>query len=406
MKALLLYAKIALRNVWRNKRRSLLTILAISFGLFCLVLFQALKVGLHREMVKSTVNLETGSVQIHASGYEANLTALRPIPDIDRVISLLKKENSTFSRRLKSPALLSVGEKSSSVLLSGVDTAREPRVTFIKNQIVKGRYLAGKESILIGQDMARDLGADIGDTVTLTAQNLSGNSITANFTIGGLYKTELASFDRSHVYLSLPDAQSFLKAPGDVTEIALINKTLSEKELVSRLKKALPEKTFQIRTWEEIAPDVRQIIELNDATMYLLVLIVFAIVALGITNTMTMVIYERFHELGILSSIGTSPSGILAMIVFESLFLGIIASLAGSAVSFLACAYLKRYGIDLTYFTSANQYLASSHVLKAYLSSFDLLMANTVTLLTALLAGIYPAWKAARLKPVEAIRHI
>lgn len=405
MKIFFLYLKIALRNIRRNKRRSLFTILAISFGLFCLIVFQALKVGLHKEMVKSTVNLETCSLQIHAAGYESNLAVLKPMPEIDKVISSLEKEGiTTYSRRLKTPALLSAAKKSSSVLLSGVDAIEESQVTFIANKIVKGNYMTDKK-VLLGAGMAKSLGVDMGDTVTLTAQDPQGNPVTGSFTIGGLYETELASFDRSHIYLSLPDAQTFLKAQGTITEIAVLTKDGREEELASRLKETLPPETFKVQTWQEVAPDVEQIIELNDATMHLLILIVFAIVAIGITNTMTMAIFERFRELGLLTAIGTSPSGVLIMIVFESFFLGAIASLIGSAAALIACSYLARYGIDLTLFTSANQYLATSHVLKAHLLPHDLLTANAVTLLTSFLSGIYPAWKAALLQPVKALWH-
>lgn len=407
VKTFLLFSHIAFRNVRRNARRSLFTILAIAFGLFCLIIFQALKVGLHREMVISTVQLDAGTLQIHAAGYEVNLAALKQVPDPGKVISALRMLGETrFSRRVKTSGLILSGGKSASLLLSGVDPDAEPGVTFISGKVVKGRYVSRNSGILLGEELAKSFGVQPGDEVTLMSQDMAGLPVTGRFPVTGIYRTELAAFDRSHAFMSIGLLQEFLHADGVVTEIALRSDSRDETALADSLGRSLPGKDYQIRTWKEIAPDVIQLIGLNDATMQLLILIVFAIIAMGITNTMTMVVFERFRELGIISAIGTTPSGILTMVVMESFCLGAAASLLGSAAAVAACAYLGRYGIDLTTFTSANQYFANSHVLKAHLLAKDLIAANAVTLITAVIGGIYPAWKASRLKPVDAIVHI
>lgn len=405
MKAFLLFTHIALRNVRRNARRSLFTISAIAFGLLCLIVFQALKVGLHREMVISTVRLDAGSLQVHAAGYEVNLAALKQIPEPEKVIAALGAiGEKRFSLRIKSSALLLAGKKSSAVVLSGIDPDEEPRVTFLSGKVVAGRYVSDEGGILIGRTLAESIGVSIGDKVTLTAQDRQGLPVTRQFPVIGIYATALSSFDRTHVFMHLEDAQEFLHADNMITEIAVRTEG-DEGSAAEKLRAALPDRGYQVRTWQQIAPDVQQIIDLNDATMQLLILIVFAIIAMGITNTMTMVIFERFRELGILSAIGTAPSGILTMVVMESFFLGAIASLVGSIGAIAACAYLGKYGVDLTSFTSSNQYFATSHVLKAHLLLKDLMVANIVTLATALIGGIYPAWKASRLRPVDAISH-
>ncbi len=405
MKAFLLFTHIALRNVRRNARRSLFTISAIAFGLLCLVVFQALKVGLHREMVKSTVQLDAGSLQVHAAGYEMNLAAIKQIPEPEKVVKALGAISEMhFCQRIKSSALLLADRKSSSVVISGIDPAEEPRVTFLSGKVIRGRYVHDDGGILIGDGLAKSINVDLAEEVTLTAQDRDGRPVTRRFPITGIYATALSSFDRTHVFMQLKDAQEFLHAADIITEIAVRTEG-NESDVAEKLRAVLSDKDYQVRTWKEIAPDVQQIIDLNDATMQLLILIVFAIIAMGITNTMTMVIFERFRELGILSAIGTAPSGILTMVVMESFFLGAIASLVGSIAAVAACAYLGKYGIDLTSFTSSNQYFATSHVLKAHLLMKDLIIANVVTLATALIGGIYPAWKASRLKPVDAISH-
>ena len=407
MKAFFLFARIALRNVRRNTRRSLLTIFAIAFGLVCLIVFEALKVGLHQEMISSTTGLDAASLQIHARGHELEPAVMNPVPRPEKVVSALRKAGAEdFSHRLKTPALLLAGKKSSAVLLSGVYPAEEARVTFISRKVLRGSYLGGYKRILLGEELARNLGVDVGDTATVTAQNRHGVPVTEKFAVGGIYRTELAAFDSRHVYLSLQTAQEFLDAGEMVTEIAVRTKADSEKDLAASLRAALPEEGYQVKTWEETIPDLKQLIGLNDATMNLLILIVFAIIAMGIANTMTMVVFERFRELGILAAIGTTPAGILVMVVMESFFLGAIAALLGSVSGAGVCAYLARYGIDLTQFTSANQYFANGHVLKAHLLAVDLVIANIVTVTTALVAGVYPAWKASRLKPVDAINHL
>ncbi|MDA8165533.1 MAG: hypothetical protein M0017_10945 [Desulfobacteraceae bacterium] len=141
------------------------------------------------------------------------------------------------------------------------------------------------------------------------AQSAFGKPVTRSFPVGALYRTDLASFDRTHVYLPLAAAQAFLDAEGEVTEIAVQSPLARVAPLAARLGKLLPSDRYQVRSWAEAAPDVRQLIALNDATMDLLILIVFAIVTLGITNTMSTVIFERFREIGILAAIGTGPGG-------------------------------------------------------------------------------------------------
>jgi ABC-type lipoprotein release transport system permease subunit len=403
----LLLARLALRNVRRNVRRSLLTVGAIAFGLLCLIVFQALKVGLHREMVASTVGLDAASLQVQAAGYEANLTALRPLRDPPGVARRLAAEGLGASApRLKAPALVLAGAKSSSVVLAGVDPAAEPAVTFIADRVGAGRYPGADGGVLLGAPLAESLGVAVGGEVTLMAQGAFGQPVSGRFAVVGLYRTALPAFDRSHLYLELGAAQRFLQAEGVVTEIAVALPQGAEEAAAARLRRELPADRYQVRTWQQLAPDVVQLIALNDATMRLLILIVFAIVALGIANTMTMAVFERFRELGVLTAIGARPSRIVALIVLESCFLGLFASAVGSLAGVAACAWLGRHGLDLTHFTSANQYFATSHVLKAHLLAADLLAANAVTLATALLAGLYPAWKAARLRPAEAIRHV
>jgi len=406
VKTLALYARIGLRNIRRNARRSLFTIAAISFGLFSLIVFQALKVGLHKEMVSGTLGLDAGTIQVHAAGFEANMALIQPIAGMDKVRSGLAGLKLTdFSERIKSPALVLAGRKSSAIMLAGVQPAKEQAVTFINRRVVEGNYLAEADRVLLGRPLAESLGVRPGDEVVLMAQSMYGRPVTRKFVIGGLYQTDLPSFDRSHAYLPLPAAQRFLDAEDVVTEIALHTDPEQAPGLAAGLQQRLGPETWQVRPWQRTVPDLVQLIALNDATMRLLIVIVFAIVAMGITNTMTTVIFERFREFGILNAIGAGPGGIVSLVILESFFLGVIATGLGSLAGLAACLYLQHYGIDLTRFVSSNQYFAAGHVLRAYVTPGDLLNAVLITLATAIAAGIYPAWKAANMDPVKALVH-
>jgi len=401
-----LFSSIGAKNIFRNRRRSFFTISAIGFGLLCLIVFQALKVGLHREMVRSTVGMEAGSLQIHAAGFKRNLANIRPVSEPERVFAQLLSINlNSFAPRLKAPGLVLAGQASSTVLVSGIEPEAEARTTFISQRVVKGNYLADG-GVLVGAALAGDLGVGLGDDIKLMVQTRAGKSAARVYPVTGIYETALASFDRTRIFLRLSDARDFLRAEGATGEIAVAAPEGEEAAYAEKLAAMLPSDKYLIQTWKEVVPDVEQLIRLNDSTMGLLIVIVFAIAALGIANTMSMSVFERFHEFGVLASVGTKPSGIFGMIVFESFFLGVAASIAGSLAGAALCAYLARYGVDLTSMTSTNQYFATSHVLKAHLLPGDLLAANLVAMATALAAGIYPAIKAVRLQPVDALEHL
>lgn len=401
--SLLLYVKLAMRNLWRNPRRSMLTATAIALGLSCLIIFGALKRGLHEEMRNSTVRLETGAVQVHAAGYEANVIHLKPLVNAQGVIEAAKRSGAlSHSTRIKVPALVIAGDKSSSVMITGVEPELEQVVTIIASRVVEGSYL-GNDGVLIGASLADSLGITVGQDIGLMAFDKEGSQRRKKFTVSGVFRTELSSFDRGHIYMPITVAQEFLKATGVVTEVVL---TGDESAILNNLRGLLSNEDYVIWSWQEVAPDVKQIMDINDASLRLIALIVFAIVALGIANTMGMAIVERYREFGIIAALGTTPGSIMGLVLLESLLLGVIASFVGSALGLIACIYLSIHGIDLSLFTSSNQHMAISHILKGNLSALDFLSANVLTITTSVLASCLPALKVSRLRPVDAINHV
>lgn len=405
MEQLKLLLRLAVRNVWRSPRRSLLTMAAIAFGLFCLIVFQGLKAGLHREMVASAVQLDAASLQVLAAGRGESLTRLQPLRDPQQVVTLLKERpEAAASLRLRAPGLVTAPAGSAAVVLTGVDPAAEAKVTLVAGRIEAGGYLEPRGGVLLGAVLAESLGVKVGDEVTVLVQTLFGKPGSRRLRVCGIYRTALASFDRSHLFLDLPTAQTLFDAGDVATSVAVHVAPEDEAELVAWLRANLPAERYRVAAWQELAPDVTQLIELNDATMRLLVLIVFAIVALGIVNTMGMSVMERTTEFGVLAAVGTRPVQVILLVVCEALALGAAAAVVGSLVGTAACGYLASHGLDLTRMTSANQHFATSHVLRAHLEFADVLVANLVGLATALLAGLVPAWRASRLTPAVALR--
>jgi ABC-type lipoprotein release transport system permease subunit len=290
------------------------------------------------------------------------------------------------------------------VVLTGVDPVAEAGVTLIAGRLTAGRYLEPRGGVLLGATLADSLGVGVGDEVTVLVQTLFGRPGSRRLPVRGLFRTALSSFDRSHLFLDLPTAQGLFDAADVATAVAVSIAPGHEAELTLWLRDRLPAEHYRAAAWQELAPDVTQLIDLNDGTMNLLVMIVFAIVALGIVNTMGMSVMERTTEFGVLAAVGVRPAQVVALVICESLALGAAATAIGSLAGIAACSYLGTYGLDLTSLTSANQYFATSHVLKAHLEAADVLAAILVGLVTALLAGLVPAWRASRLAPAVALR--
>lgn len=396
---------LAFRNLNRNRRRSMLTIAAIAFALVCLLVFDALKNGLHQKMVSTATATDIGSLQIHGSGFAANLISLTELPAPEHVTQALAAIGiDTFARRLKASGLILSGPKSAAVVLHGVIPEEERRVTVVNDRIITGEVPQGEKEVLVGQGLALSFGIQVGERLTIMAQDSFGATVSRRFTVSGIYQTGVTGFDGGHLFMTLAALQSFLDAADLVSEIAVALPQGTHQAQAELLRQRLG-LDYQVKTWEELTPDVTQLITLNDTTMAILISIVFLIVAMGIVNTMTTITFERFREFGTIAALGATPTRIMGLVTAEALALGLCASLIGSAIGISLCLYLSRHGIDLTAFTSTNQYFSNNHILKAVLDWRQVLSTNVFTLLTATLAGLPPAWGAARQNPAQALSH-
>lgn len=409
----MIFFRLAWRNVWRNFRRSLLTIVAISFGLAVLIFIVGLADGIHEQMIRNATRTMIGQIQIHKKGYHEEPSIEKTIDEPESISSLLASLPlvESYAPRVRGQGLISSAENSAGVMILGVEPSHERRVTDIAQNLVSGEYTLerNKREILIGAKLAKTLKVDVGEKLVLLGQAADGSLANDLFRVKGIFKTGNDEIDAGVCYINIKDCEEFFAIDGRVTGFVIIARATEDIQPLDRaLKQEINLSQFEVMTWDEIAPDLATFIRLDDASVYILILIVFFLVAIGILNTMLMSIFERVREFGIMMAVGTKPHQVVLLVMMESLWIALVSLLLGGIIGAVATIHFQTHGIDLTRFTGELNVVGTtmSPILYTDLTLNNIVVSCITVLLVTLLVAVYPAVKAARLQPVEAIRYV
>lgn len=405
------YLRLALRNLWINPRRTLLTLLSMVVGVAALTVLGALNDGWLRQMQDNFILALTGHVQIHAQGFEDSQKLSRRIRDIQPVLSALESDPdvSGWTRRIRCAGLASVGAVSAGVQIMAVDPEQETWVTHMHKSVRDGRWLKPglPHDLLLGSTVARSLGASLGDRVVLTVQRPDGAMVAEVFFLKGILHSGSPQIDRSLALVNITALQEWLGLGVSVTDLVLRTATHNASAGVrERIAAVLSEQDYEILEWRDLDPMVSQWLGFSDAYGLVLILVVAALVLVEVLNAMLMALHERTRELGIMSALGTRGGQLFFMVLLEGLLLILAGALLGYGLGALAVLWLALDGIDLGAFSNAFEFFYMSPVIHPLLTLESALRILGATLLAALLAGIYPAWRAAGMRMRDAARRV
>ncbi len=403
------FLKIAWRNILRNIFRSAITVSSIGIGFASLFFIRSFIDGADYQMVENYTGLFSGHIQIHKKGFLENPGLQKSISSPEKIYSILKNTDGiqAVSKRVKEYALVSSAENSTGVLLMGVDPEGEKSVTELYKRVREGSFVSREDEIVIGKSLAKSLNVGLKDKIVIIAQAYDGSLASAAYRVSGLIDTGAEELDKGLAIITLKAAQELFVLDDKISEFAVRmgSHTAVDKTALT-LKNSIDAEEYELLTWKEISPALVQWIEFDLAFSNFLLLIVLAIVAAGILNTLLMGILERVREFGIMLALGTKRRQIIQMIGLESLILGFIGIGLGYLLGAGLAGYFSVHGINLASFSTAlNEYYTGSVVYTRISYDYPLFY-GAVVLLTSLIVSIYPAWRAANLKPVDAIRHM
>lgn len=399
--------KIAWRNIWRNKRRSLIVLTSIVVGLVAILLNDSLWIGMLSQMFTNQIGSHVAHIQIHKKGFSDNKVVQDYVPDPSRVERVLERSPwvENYSQRVITFGLLSSASNSAGTNIVGVVPTEEERVTKIKESIVEGRYLTGKDhEIVVGRKLAEKLEVGLGDKVVAMASATDGSIGADMFRIVGLYETFSSQFDKLSVYVPLANAQKTLALGSNVSEFAVIT---SNADLVRQFKDLLTselDESYEVLTYEEILPLLVLQMDIYAESMFIIYMIVGGAMIFGIINAMLMSVFERIPEFGVLMAIGMKNTTLFFMIVSEALLLGLLGSAVGLAIGYGIYVPLAASGINLSVFSEALTSFGSGAIIHPVLTRQAVINSIVVIPVIAVLGAIYPAIRAVRLQPVNAIR--
>ncbi len=398
--------KMAYRDILRHKRRSIFSAVALGLGLTLLLMFASFIEGEIRGSMATSIKLDTGHIQIQSQNYDKNKNSLvwedlvaNPNQIAGQISSTLPVLAAT--PRLFASGVVSEGNASSGVRVVGIDPASPANEPYLKG-MVAGEFLQADDNsgILIGKPLANQYKLNPGDTINLLVNTSNGDVDQQQFTIRGIYSTESSSLDRVVIFLPLAKAQAITKA-GDHASIIFI--LLKDKSQTDAVIAAIQATGLKVVSWSALNSFIMEFQQYADSFVYLFYLIILAITATVIINTLIMAVYERTREIGILSAIGMKSRNIMGVFFIESAILAFGGIIIGWILGGLVVAYLTYFGVyignfGLTGFTTGDR-------IYAYLTLSAGISLTTLTLIVALLAAIYPAWLAARMEPVDALRN-
>jgi putative ABC transport system permease protein len=408
--------KLCWKNVWRSKRRSLLTINAIGIGVGFLVLIHNYYDAFHETVIQNAVKYQSGHLQIEAPGYHHHAAQNLFIADPSQVESWIEKnpETKAWGERVVVRGLLSSPRSSSNIMFVGVDPEREKTITDFHNRLVAGKYLdaADKKEAVIGKSLAELLNVEVGSKIVALTQGVDGSIGNELFRVAGIFDTQ-SDADKVVVFLKTSEARALAGLPpAAVHQISVL---LKHDTFLSETRKAFiaafPPQIAKVEalTWMEAQRQVMGMIELNKGVNNLLMIIILCVAALGIANSILMGVMERTRECAVMMAIGTTKREVIGMVVIETLFLAIVGVTFGNLLGMAATSYFTKYGFDLKWFS--NQDLVINGTLMQTVSYPTIHLYNCVTVTAvilglSLLVSIIPARYISRMTVVKALRAI
>jgi ABC-type lipoprotein release transport system permease subunit len=399
-----LYLRFAVRNLLRNTRRTLITLAAFVIALAGLTLLSAINDGWLREMQNNFILSMTGHIQVHAQGFEDFQNLSLRIEDPAEVTRWLQEEPDLFgwTERVRTPGLATNEGRSSGIQILAVEPEQETWVTDLSEALREGRWLepGSSRDLLLGDTVAANLKARVGDPVVLTVQKTGGELTAEVFYVRGILHAGSPQIDRTLAVINLYEAQKWLGLGSAITDLVLRTNEHSDYPGIYRLlKERLPADRYEVMSWEELDPMVGQWLRFSQAYGIVVIFIVVSLVLVQTLNTMLMALHERRHELHTMVAIGTSRAQLFGMLLLESVLLIGLGSLLGYLLGYLLVVYLDGAGIDLTRFANAFKFFYMNPVIYPEITPTSAARLLGATLITALLAGIYPAWKASLTRP-------
>jgi len=401
--------KLAWRNIWRNRRRTIISLLALAMGVMAIVALHSFRIATNDEMIRSITRGLVGDLQVHGAGYQDAPEMATMVPDPARVEAEIATAlpSARLEQRVLGAGLASAADVATAVLITGI----EPDAPGTRGllAIEQGRGLApapGHEAV-IGRGLAQELGVGPGGELVVVGQAADGSVANDRFTVVGTADTGSAEGDASAVFLHLADAQELFALEGGVHQIIVrLPDDADPAAAARRLRRSVDVASLEVLPWSEILPELQSAMAAKARNMRLVDVIVFLIVALGVLNTMTMSTFERTRELGVLASLGTRRRRILAMILLETVLLGLLGFAAGVALAF---ALLQGLGTTHLGGLGGGTDIMGARVpetIRLTVRAAPVASAAVISLLTVVAGGVLPALRASRLKPVEALRHV
>ena len=407
MGALRLLGPLAWRNLWRNPRRTIITLIVVAVGLYSILVFAALLQAWSQSSRDTTLNLLTGSGQIHADGFLDDPTVSRRMPPPTGALeaALASPAINAWVMRVRVPAVVQSEYKTLPLTLDGVDPAGERQISVIPQQIADGSYLADASDpgIVLGRHLAGRLKTRVGKRVIIMAQAADGSLAQQAYQVMGLFAGNQTAED-AFAFTGLATAQTMLGIGGAISEISFHVPDEAElAQVIASLKRAAPD--LDVSSWSELSPLAAAVNDFMQAFIYIWLWVMFVFMAIGIVNTQLMAVFERVREFGLLQALGMRPSLILLQVLLESAMLigtGVVAGMVASVATIAAL----HGGVDLGFLARGAEYIGAGHVLYPHLAPAEFLELSMLVWALGVAVALWPARKAALSKPVEAMSHV
>ncbi|MDQ3003849.1 MAG: ABC transporter permease [Chloroflexota bacterium] len=407
-----LYLRLAWRNIWRHRRRTIIIVLAMGLSLAMMMFYDGLMDGFNQAIAGNAVRVLGGNIQVHAAGYREKVDSnpLLPLTDDSVIVkaALTQPDVIAASRRIQTGGLVSNSEGAFPLSIIGIEPEAEAPVSLIAEHIVDGRFLesSDEDSILIGKGLADALVLNVGDRITMVGSDIHKQNRQRTMTVIGIYDIGIPSMEKGTLYISLAEAQNLFNLSGASTEVQItLKKVGTESKVIAALASMLP--GYEVESWANNYPELGNAVGRKNIVMDIFSVIIVMIAGIGILNLLMMAIYERTREIGLLGAMGLKPRQVATIFILEGALIGFVGVIAGVGMGLGINLSLMQVGMDYSQFAGITDYMALiSGKVYPTLGVNRLLGRAAIMLVIAALAALIPAIIASRREPSEALHHV